>query len=93
MKKHFKVPKTIPLFHGEKRIKLGNAGGMLMWYRRDLGSLLINVKTYEQPVKCVAVKLGHTHRSYSQKPGCLLFIPPTPSKGKRADRANPEQFR
>lgn len=57
-KKTFAVPDTIGLVHGDKRIKLNNGNGLLLWYRSDLGGPMITGLDLEEPTKCTACRLG-----------------------------------
>lgn len=87
MKKQFKVPKCIPLVHGDKRIKIKNKGNMLLWYRRDFGSPIISNLQYEQPVKCVAII-----NEYGWAQGLLLYIPPSEGFITKADRKDQSNY-
>jgi len=72
-RKHFTVPECVGLVHGEKRIKLPSSHGMLLWYRRDLGSPIIGPKTFEEPVKCIAVRLGRRYYYKARDKGYLVY--------------------
>lgn len=88
MRKHFIVPESIPLFHGDNRIKMGNGGIMLMWYRRDFGSILITNKTYEQPIECIAVKLKKRESYWRSRMGCLYHMPEIKDESEKGNPLN-----
>ena len=73
MKKTFKVPKSVPLYFGDKRIKLGSGHDMLLWYRRDFVSPIISIKQYEEEIECVAVRAKDPAK-WARQRGCLIWL-------------------
>jgi len=75
--KKFEVWSTY-FYHGDKRIKLGNDNGMLIWYRRDLSTVLITQRTYEEEQDWEhGLIFTHVPRSkreiFEAKAGLLMF--------------------